>query len=119
MHQHSFRCRYPFSVSVGNIAPMSQLRISLFGPPRIEHNGAPIVVGRRKAVALLAYLAMSGQPQSRDSIAALFGPTTASSRRAAALRRDLAALNQVLPGEWLHSSRELITLQPPAAGSRN
>lgn len=96
---------------------MSQLRILLFGPPRIEHNGAPIVVGRRKAVALLAYLAMSGRPQSRDSIAALLWPDYDQQQARAALRRDLAALNQALPGEWLQSNREFITLQPPAAGT--
>ena len=47
---------------------MSQLTLYLLGPPRLELDGAPVHISRRKAIALLAYLAVSGQPHSRDSI---------------------------------------------------
>ena len=39
---------------------MSRLALFLLGPPRLELDGEPIEVGRRKAVALLAYLAVMG-----------------------------------------------------------
>ena len=39
---------------------MSQLALYLLGPPRIELDGEEIHVGRRKMVALLAYLATAG-----------------------------------------------------------
>jgi DNA-binding SARP family transcriptional activator len=38
------------------------MRISLFGGPRIEHDGSDIEVGTRKAIALLAYLAVTRRP---------------------------------------------------------
>jgi DNA-binding SARP family transcriptional activator len=34
----------------------------LFGGPRIEHDGAEIEVDTRKAIALLAYLAVTRRP---------------------------------------------------------
>jgi hypothetical protein len=36
---------------------MSRLALYLLGPPRLALDGEPIHVGRRKAMALLAYLA--------------------------------------------------------------
>ena len=44
---------------------MSQLQLLLFGPPHLEINRCPIELGRRKALALLAYLAVEAQPQSK------------------------------------------------------
>ena len=41
---------------------MAELRIALLGPPRVELDGAPIEVDTRKAIALLAYLAMQPPP---------------------------------------------------------
>lgn len=40
---------------------MSRLTLSLFGPPLIELDGSPVTTDTRKAVALLAYLAMTRQ----------------------------------------------------------
>ena len=50
---------------------MSRLALYLLGPPRIERDGVPISIHRRKAVALLAYLAVSGGRHSRDALATL------------------------------------------------
>ena len=52
---------------------MAQLAINLLGPPKIEVDGRPIEISRRKAVALLAYLALTGQPHGREALAALKG----------------------------------------------
>ena len=50
---------------------MSEVRLYLFGTPRIEYQGTPVKIERRKAFALVAYLALTGQPQSRDAVAAM------------------------------------------------
>lgn len=44
---------------------MSTLALYLLGPPRLELDGEPVQIGRRKAVALLAYLATEGGRHSR------------------------------------------------------
>ena len=56
---------------------MSQLTIALLGAPQIEVDHKPIEVDTRKATALLAYLAVSGAVQSRDTLAALALPIPA------------------------------------------
>jgi DNA-binding SARP family transcriptional activator len=44
---------------------MDALHISALGPPQISLNGQGVGIRRRKAVALLVYLAVEGQSQSR------------------------------------------------------
>ena len=50
---------------------MSSLKIALLGAPQIELDGKPIIIQRSKVLALLAYLAVSGEPQRRDTLATL------------------------------------------------
>ncbi|HEX8034295.1 MAG TPA: hypothetical protein VF510_10630, partial [Ktedonobacterales bacterium] len=70
---------------------MSRLTLRLFGTPRIECDGSPVVVDTRKALALLAYLALTRQQQSRDTLAALLWPDYDQSHARATLRRTLSA----------------------------
>ena len=44
---------------------MSCLKLYLLGPPRAERTDGPCTFDRRKAMALLAYLAVTGQPHRR------------------------------------------------------
>src|SRR5690349_561445 len=90
---------------------MSRLALSLFGPPRIERDGAPVNTDTRKAIALIAYLALTRQPHSRDALAALLWPEYDQQHARATLRRTLSALNKALAGEWLQIDRETISLQ--------
>jgi tetratricopeptide (TPR) repeat protein len=76
----------------------------------MELDGSAIEVDTRKAIALLAYLAVEGEPKRRDSLAALLWPESDSSHARAALRRTLSALNKALGGEWLQIERESIGL---------
>lgn len=81
---------------------MPQLRLLLLGSPQIEINGEPVHLDRRKAVALLVYLAVNRQPHSRDTLATLLWPESDQSRGRAALRRTLSVLNQTLPATgWI------------------
>ena len=75
---------------------MSALKLTLFGPPRLEREGQPVEVSRRKALALLVYLAATGQPHSRDTLATLFWPEVDQRRARGNLRRALSDLNQEL-----------------------
>ncbi|HLW00345.1 MAG TPA: AAA family ATPase [Ktedonobacterales bacterium] len=91
---------------------MSRLELLLLGPPRIEREGRPITVDTRKAIALIAYLAVTRQEQSRDRLAALLWPDYDQTHARAALRRTLSTLNKALDGNWLDLDRETISLNP-------
>jgi hypothetical protein len=90
----------------------SRLALYLLGPPRIECDGAPIKVNRRKAVALLAYLGVTRERQRRDTLVNLLWPEYDGPRGRAALRRTLYSLRKVLDGGWLEVDREEIGLGP-------
>ncbi len=92
---------------------MAQLNLLLLGPPIVEQNGVLIKVDTRKAVALLAYLAVTSQTHSRETLATLFWPDTADAR--ARLRRTLSVLRTALARSWLDVERETITLERNAS----
>ncbi|MBE7468876.1 MAG: hypothetical protein DPW09_07320 [Anaerolineae bacterium] len=92
---------------------MSRLALFLLGPPRIEVDGAPVEINRRKVVALLVYLAVTGETHTRDALATLFWPDNDQTQARAALRRALSVLNQHL-GDWLEIDREMVGLKPGA-----
>lgn len=89
---------------------MAGLNIFLLGPPRIEDDGSPVNIKRRKALALLIYLAANGQTHSRDALAALFYPDQSQSRARAYLRRDLAVLQE--RGDLVRDEAGRWTAQP-------
>ena len=89
---------------------MSGLVINLFGPPRIELAGVPINVDTRKAIALIAYLAVTRQQHSRDSLATLLWSENDQPHARAALRRTLSSLNKALGERWLDIERETLAL---------
>jgi predicted ATPase/DNA-binding SARP family transcriptional activator len=72
------------------------LRIYLFGPPRFERDDGPILVNRRKGVALLSYLIQANQPTSRETLAALFWPEHSQAEALKSLRRELSRLKKSL-----------------------
>jgi DNA-binding SARP family transcriptional activator len=75
---------------------MPKLALYLLGPPRVELDGQAVPLGRHKAVALLAYLALTRQPHSRDALATLLWPELDQSRARGQLRRTLSLLNRTL-----------------------
>jgi DNA-binding SARP family transcriptional activator/predicted ATPase len=90
----------------------SRLALYLLGPPRVELDGELLKLDRHKALALLAYLAVTGERQRRDALVNLLWPDYDTHRGRGALRRTLYALNQTLPGPWLEADREEIGLTP-------
>lgn len=85
---------------------VSGLRLVLLGSPGLEFGGEPVEVDTRKAVALVAYLALTKRRHGRDSLAALLWPEYGQSRARAALRRTLASLGEARSGGWLEVRRE-------------
>lgn len=87
-----------------------RLKITLFGPPHIEIDGQRIDVERRKAVALLAYLAVTAQAHSREALATLLWPDHDSARALTYLRRTLWELNSSLGDGWLVTEQDRVAL---------
>lgn len=89
----------------------SPIVIRLLGPVDIRVDGAPLAVDTRKAVALLAYLAVSGRPASRESLGALLWPESDGPAARGALRRTLSVLNGALGGRGLAVDRSAVELR--------
>ena len=86
------------------------LKLELLGPPILTVDGRPIVVDTRKAIALLAYLGVSGQPHRREALAALLWPDADTPRAAGALRRTLSAVRTAIGAQRLATDRATIAL---------
>ena len=88
------------------------LRLFFLGPPRLERDGQAIEPDTRKAVALLAYLAVSGNYQTRDGLAALLWPEMDDEHARAALRRTLSSLRGVIGDAPLFVTRDGLAINP-------
>lgn len=90
---------------------MPQIQLFFFGTPRIEIDGKPATITRRKAVALLAFLALSDHVQSRATIAALLWPDLDEDGARNALRSTLPTLTQLTEFEWLEIDRTNLSIK--------
>src|SRR5690242_5966147 len=90
---------------------LPQLRIEVLGPPQVLLDGAPVAFARRKAVALLVYLAVSGRVHSRDALAALLTDAATDEEARGQLRSTLKDLRGQL-GAYLVVTRDTIGLAP-------
>jgi DNA-binding SARP family transcriptional activator/predicted ATPase len=88
-----------------------QLRIEVLGPPRVLLGQTPIAFTRRKALALLVYLARSGRAHTREALAALLTDATDAALARGQLRSVLKDLRSQL-GEYLAVSPDGIALTP-------
>ncbi|MFN8419895.1 MAG: BTAD domain-containing putative transcriptional regulator [Anaerolineae bacterium] len=79
------------------------IRLLFLGTPRIEDKDTPIRLERRKALALLAYLAVSGEPITREAAASLFWTDHDSSRAFAYLRNTLWTISKEIGEGWLNA----------------
>ena len=92
--------------------PVARLTIRLLGPPEILVDGRPLAVDTRKAVAILALLAVEVRPFARDEIAALLWPESDDVAARGALRRTLSALHAAVGEGPLLIERGRIALDP-------
>ncbi|NUQ37753.1 MAG: tetratricopeptide repeat protein [Caldilineales bacterium] len=89
---------------------MSRLELHFLGVPQITLDGKPIATDRRKAVALLAYLALADGACSRERLAALFWPDYDTASASAYLRRTLWEINHMLGPGWIEANRQAVSL---------
>jgi predicted ATPase/DNA-binding SARP family transcriptional activator len=92
----------------------NNVRLYLLGPPRLEQNNEVQTVDTRKAIALLAYVAITGSNHTRETLATLLWPEYESANARAALRRTLSALRRADAESVLEISRELVGPLPDA-----
>jgi predicted ATPase/DNA-binding SARP family transcriptional activator len=97
---------------MSNLSGSHCLKVQLLGPPHIERDGIAVGLETRKALALLAFLAVTHQVHRRESLAAFFWPEHDREHGYANLRRALWALNSALGKEWLDAGHDSIGLAP-------
>ena len=90
---------------------MSVLSLALRGSPIIQHGGRLIVFPARKALALLAYLALERGAHSHEKLSALLWPERDASQARTTLRSTLELLRTALgePAAHLTATRWLST----------
>jgi predicted ATPase/DNA-binding SARP family transcriptional activator len=89
---------------------MSRLALYFLGPPRIYLDGSAVKIGRRKVLALLAYLAVTSQRHSRDELAELlFGERDREHSRAD-IRQTLSLLGDAIGEQRLGADRQGVWL---------
>ena len=91
-----------------------QLSLYFLGPPQLYLNKEPVTANRRKAVALLTYLAVNGSKQTRDSLSALLWPDYDQSKAFTNLRHTLWEIQQAIGEGWIIADRETIEVDPNA-----
>jgi DNA-binding SARP family transcriptional activator len=77
---------------------MSVLEVNVLGIPELRYGDTLFRVPLRKAMALLAYLAIDGAAHPRDELVALFWPDADERNGRMTLRTCLAGLRRILQG---------------------
>jgi predicted ATPase/DNA-binding SARP family transcriptional activator len=90
------------------------IALHALGALRVEVDGAPVSIERRKALALLVYLAVTRQTHSRESLMALLWDELDASRAAGYLRTMLWTLTKTLGTDWLDADRENVGVRADA-----
>jgi len=96
-----------------------RLVLQFLGLPQVHLDDQPIVTDRRKAIALLAYLAVNDignthQRYSRESLSALLWPEYDQAKAFSNLRRTIWEVHQTTGEHWLVADRETVHLNPDA-----
>src|SRR5919201_470972 len=90
------------------------LAVSLFGPPRIDRDGRRVGFDTRKAMALLAHLALADRPRSRESLCELLWPAQDPEHARGGLRRTLSALRKAIGEEWIGTDGDSVAVRDGA-----
>ena len=85
--------------------------ITLLGPPRVEVDGRRVGFDTRKAMALLAYLALSELPRPRDLLADLLWEEGDTQHARGALRRTLSAIRAGVAADLIEADRSTVALR--------
>lgn len=93
---------------------MPHIKLRLLGPPQVELDSVRCDFHSYKALALLAYLAVTQRPHRRATLATLFWPEQRETRSLAYLRHTLWTLRKTLGAALLDSEQEQVRLDPRA-----
>ncbi|MEM7029525.1 MAG: protein kinase, partial [Chloroflexota bacterium] len=96
------------------LTSMQTIHLFLFGTPRLVKDNIPLTLNYRKALALLAYLAVTGQVHGRDTLATLLWPQETQAIARTYLRRELARLRKVIGADYFVADRETLGLNTTA-----
>ena len=87
------------------------LRLRLLGTPRVSRGDAPLAFHRRAALALLAYLAVTGRAHRREALATLLAGDAGEGRANKLLSNVLTDLRSVV-GDHVRITRQVVALDP-------
>ncbi len=91
-------------------AESEALEIRVLGPLDVRAAGRPLIVDTRKALAILALLAVDRRPFAREELAAVLWPESDDASARGALRRTLSVLRTALRDRWLLVDRSTVAL---------
>lgn len=87
-------------------------RLLLLGPPSLEQGGQLVHLATRKALGLLAYMAVERSGASRSQLADLLWPENTEEQARASLRQELSRLGQSLGKAIQKPNQQLLRLDP-------
>src|SRR5260370_34642332 len=90
---------------------MSQLQLSLLGTPVVKHGETTLTFSTRKALALLAYLAVEGGLHPRKTLSEAFWPELDAEHGRAALRATLLELRRLFERSHAASERDHLRVE--------
>lgn len=91
-----------------------RLKFYFLGSPKIEMDDRPIVLDRRKALALLAYLSIERGPHQRAHLSSLLWPDIEQSKAFKNLRQTLWGIQRALGEKWLEADYEILGIKDEA-----
>ena len=86
------------------------VEVMLLGSPQVRRDGAAVAFDTRKALALLAHLALTDRARPRDVLAELLWPDNDAEHARGALRRTLSTLRGAVGAEAIDATRERVAL---------
>ncbi|HKY54529.1 MAG TPA: BTAD domain-containing putative transcriptional regulator, partial [Anaerolineales bacterium] len=89
-----------------------RLALHFLGIPELILDNTSITTDRRKAIALLAYLAVNGGKYTREFLSGLLWPDYEQKKAFSNLRRTIWEVHQAIGESWLLADRESVRLNP-------
>ena len=89
---------------------MAPVEVMLLGSPQVRRDGSPVAFDTRKALALLAHLALTDRARPRDVLAELLWPDHDAEHARGALRRTLSTLRGAVGAEAIDATRDRVAL---------
>ena len=110
--QNRYGARPPAGSARATPGDVAVIEIRLLGPPQVLRDGVPVRFDTRKALAVLARLALAGGPRPRDAVADLLWPDQDLAHARGALRRTLSTIRSALGPDCVVAGRDHVALAP-------